>query len=87
MLKLGLVQMRSSMDPPENVDKAEAMIREAAARGARIICLQEIFTTVYFCQVEDHSYFRFAEEIPGSTIARLGKVAKELGVFIIAPMF
>jgi N-carbamoylputrescine amidase len=87
MLKLGLVQMRSSMDPPENVDKAEAMIREAAARGARIICLQEIFTTVYFCQVEDHSYFRFAEEIPGSTTARLGKVAKELGVVIIAPMF
>jgi N-carbamoylputrescine amidase len=87
MLKLGLVQMRSSMDPRENVDKAEAMIREAAARGARIICLQEIFTTVYFCQVEDHSYFRFAEEIPGSTTARLGKVAKELGVVIIAPMF
>src|SRR5215469_1542256 len=87
MLKLGLVQMRGSIKPLENVDKAEAMIREAAARGAQVICLQEIFTTVYFCQVEDHSYFRFAEEIPGPTTARLGKVAKELDVVIIAPMF
>jgi N-carbamoylputrescine amidase len=87
MLKLGLVQMRGSIKPLENVDRAEAMIREAAARGAQVICLQEIFTTVYFCQVEDHSYFRFAEEIPGPTTTRLGKVAKELDVVIIAPMF
>ena len=87
MLKLGLVQMRGSIKPLENVDKAEAMIREAAARGAQVICLQEIFTTVYFCQVEEHSYFRFAEEIPGPTTARLGKVAKELEVVMIAPMF
>src|SRR6266481_4452945 len=87
MLRLGLVQMRCSINPLENVDKAETMIRGATAEGANIICLQEIFTTVYFCQTEDHGYFRFAEEIPGPTTNRLGKIAKELGVVIIAPIF
>jgi N-carbamoylputrescine amidase len=87
MLKLGLIQMRCSIDPRENVDKAEAMIRTAAAAGANIICLQEIFNTIYFCQTEDHAYFRFAEEIPGPTTKRLGKVAENLGVVIVAPIF
>lgn len=87
MLKLGLVQMRCSINPLENVDKAEKMIRHAASEGANIICLQEIFNTVYFCQTEDHSYFRFAEAIPGPTTTRLGKIAKELSVVIIAPLF
>jgi N-carbamoylputrescine amidase len=88
MLKLGLIQMRCSIDPRENVDKAEAMIRTAAAAGANIICLPEIFNTIYFCQTEDHAYFRFAEEIPGGpTTKRLGKVAENLGVVIVAPIF
>jgi N-carbamoylputrescine amidase len=87
MLKLGLVQMRCSIDPLENVGKAEAMIRDSAAQGANIICLQEIFNTVYFCQTEDHGNFRFGEAIPGPTTERLGKIAQELGVVIIAPIF
>jgi len=87
MLKLGLIQMRCSINPLENVDKAESMIRKAASEGAQIICLQEIFNTIYFCQTEDHGYFQFAEGIPGPTTTRLGKVAKELGVVIIAPIF
>ena len=87
MLKLGLIQMRCSIDPLENVDKAEVMIRSAASDGANIICLQEIFNTIYFCQTEDHGYFRFAEEIPGPTTERLGKIAGELGVVVIAPIF
>jgi N-carbamoylputrescine amidase len=87
MLKLGLVQMRCSIDPSENVDKAESMIRTAASDGAKIICLQEIFNTIYFCQAEDHKYFEFAEQIPGPTTERLGKVAAELDVVIIAPIF
>jgi N-carbamoylputrescine amidase len=86
-LKLGLVQMRCSINPPENVAKAETMIRKAAGEGANIICLPEIFTTVYFCQTEDHGYFRFAEEIPGPTTTRLGNIARELGVVIVAPIF
>ncbi len=87
MLKLGLVQMQCSIDPPENVDKAESMIRAAASEGADIICLQEIFNTIYFCQIEDHEYFELAEEIPGPTTDRLGKLAKDLGVVIVAPIF
>ena len=67
MLKLGLIQMRCSINPLENVDKAETMIRQAASEGANIVCLQEIFITIYFCQTEDHRYFRFAEGIPGPT--------------------
>lgn len=87
MLKLGLVQMRCSIDPSENVDRAESMIRAAASDGAKIICLPEIFNTIYFCQAEDHKYFEFAEQIPGTTTERLGKVAAELDVVIIAPIF
>ena len=87
MLKLGLIQMRCSINPLENVDKAESMIRKAASEGAQIICLQEIFNTIYFCQTEDHGYFHLAEGIPGPTTTRLGKVAKELGGVIIAPIF
>src|ERR1700677_2728408 len=87
MVKLGLIQMRCSINPLENVDKAEKMIRQAASEGAHIICLQEIFNTIYFCQSQDHSYFRFAEGIPGPTTTRLGKIAKELGLVIVAPIF
>ena len=79
--------MRCSINPLENVDRAEEMIRKAAAEGANIICLQEIFHTIYFCQTEDHEYFRLAEEIPGPTTTRLGRLAQELGVVIIAPIF
>jgi len=87
MLKIGLVQMRCSMNPSENLNNAEKLVREAAKRGAKIICLQELFTTQYFCQVEDHKYFQFAEKIPGPSTDRLSKVAKELEVVIIAPLF
>jgi len=87
MLKLGLVQMRCVIDPPENVEKAESMIRAAASEGANIICLPEIFNTIYFCQIEDHKYFEFAEEIPGPTTNRLANLAGDLGVVIVAPIF
>src|SRR3954466_16197920 len=84
---LGLVQMRCSASPAENLAKAIEKVREAAARGAQIICLQELFTSQYFCQVEDHKYFKLAEEIPGPSTEALGKVARELSVVIIASLF
>src|SRR6266404_6741713 len=87
MLRIGLIQMRCSPNPPENLDKAIQLIRQAAAQGAKIVCLQELFRTVYFCQVEDHKYFQFAEEIPGPTTELLGKLAAELGLVIIASLF
>ena len=87
MLKIALVQMSCSSDPAVNAKKAEGFIREAAGRGAKIVCLQELFLTQYFCQVEDHKYFQYAEEIPGPATNRLGKVAGELGIVIVASLF
>ena len=86
-VKLGLVQMRCSSDPAENRAKAVAKTREAAARGAQIVCLQELFTSVYFCQIEDHKYFALAEAIPGPTTAAFCALAAELGVVIVASLF
>ena len=86
-IKLGLVQTRCSPDPAENVAKAIAKTREAAAKGAQIVCLQELFTSVYFCQIEDHKYFQLAEEIPGPTTEVFCALAKELGIVIIASLF
>jgi N-carbamoylputrescine amidase len=75
------------MNPAENVDKAISFIRKAASQRAKIVSLQELFTTQYFCQKEDHKYFAFAEEIPGPTTKHLSEVAKELGVVIVASLF
>ena len=86
-VKVGLVQMTCSSDLKENLAKAIARIHEAAGRGAQIICLQELFTSQYFCQVEDHKYFALAEEIPGPSTLALGVVAKELSVVLIASLF
>ena len=86
-MQIGLVQMTCSPAPRENLAKAIARVREAAARGAQIVCLQELFTSQYFCQVEDHKYFQLAEAIPGPSTEALGEVARELAVVIIASLF
>ncbi len=71
----------------QNIDKAVSKIREAAAKGAQIICLQELFSSLYFCDVEDYENFKLAEEIPGSTTDLFSKLSKELNVVIIASLF
>jgi len=86
-VKLGLVQMTCSSDPDENLAKALGKIAEAASLGANIICLQEIFRSVYFCQVEDHKYFELAEPIPGISTDAISAVAREHGVVVIASLF
>ncbi|MEQ1886628.1 MAG: carbon-nitrogen hydrolase [Bryobacteraceae bacterium] len=85
--RIGLVQMSCAIDPNENLAKAEWKVREAAAKGAQIICLQELFRSQYFCRSEDHSLFALAESIPGPSTDALGKLAKELGVVIVASLF
>jgi N-carbamoylputrescine amidase len=85
--KVGLVQMSCSADAKANMDKAIKGIREAAGKGANIICLQELFTSLYFCDVEDYENFKLAEAIPGASTDQLSAVAKELGVVIIASLF
>src|SRR4051794_8414601 len=86
-VKLGLVQMRCTTDPKENLAKAVAKAREAADQGAQIVCLQELFTSVYFCQIEDHKYFQLAEPIPGPSTEALSEVAREKKIVIIASLF
>ena len=87
MPEIGVIQMRCSQDPSDNLENAIALIREAAAQGAQIICLPELFKTVYFCQEENHKYFQYAEPIPGQTTERLSALAKELQVVIVASLF
>ncbi len=85
--KIGLVQMSMSDDPQTNLDKAVRRIRDAATRGANLVCLPELFRTLYIGQREDHALFDLAEAVPGPTTDTLGKVAKELGVVIVASLF
>lgn len=84
---IGLVQMSCTANKEENLAKAVIKIREAAAKGAQIVCLQELFTSLYFCDVEEYANFKLAEAIPGATTDMLGLLAKELGVVIIASLF
>jgi len=86
-IRLGLVQMRCGEDPAANFEKAVAGVREAARQGAQIVCLPELFRSQYFCQREDHDFFRLAEPVPGPSTERLGALAGELGVVIIASLF
>jgi N-carbamoylputrescine amidase len=79
--------MSCTENPKENFDKAIAKIRDAASNGAQIICLQELFRSLYFCDVEDYENFQLAEPIPGPSTETLSMVAKELGVVIIASLF
>jgi N-carbamoylputrescine amidase len=84
---VGLVQSACSSDIGHNTEHALDGIRTAAARGAQIICLQELFRSRYFCQTEDHSHFQLAEPVPGPTTELLGQLARELEVVIVASLF
>ncbi|HXJ29795.1 MAG TPA: carbon-nitrogen hydrolase [Gemmatimonadales bacterium] len=84
---VGLVQMSMTADPEANLEKAIARVREAAGRGATLICLPELFRTLYIGQREDHDLFNLAEPVPGPSTEALGKVARELGVVIVASLF
>jgi N-carbamoylputrescine amidase len=84
---LGLVQMRCSKDPRDNLERALTHVRAAAKAGAQVICLPELFGTQYFCQTEDHANFDLAEPIPGPSSEALARVAKEAGVVVIGSLF
>jgi N-carbamoylputrescine amidase len=86
-VNIGTVQMTCSANPEENLQKAIGRIREAAEKGAQIVCLQELFRSLYFCDVEDYDNFKLAEAIPGPSTDVLSQLAKELGVVIIASLF
>src|ERR1700682_674292 len=85
--RIGLIQMQCSLDPEENLAKAEDRCRQAAASGAQIICLQELFRSQYFCREEDARLFDLAEPVPGPTTEALVRQARELNVVIVASLF
>jgi N-carbamoylputrescine amidase len=86
-VSVGTVQMACTSDIASNLRKAIQGIRDAAAKGANIVCLQELFSSLYFCDVENYDNFSLAETIPGPTTRKLQKVAAELEVVIIASLF
>lgn len=86
-VSFALIQLSCDEDQSKNAVKTFLAIREAASKGAQVICLQELFQSVYFCYEENSSFFDLAEAIPGPMTNHLGDLAKELGVVIVASMF
>jgi N-carbamoylputrescine amidase len=84
---IGLIQLGVAGDRESTIAGHEAAIRDASARGAQVICLQELFDAPYFCKVTDAERFNLAEPIPGPTVERLATLAAELEVVLIVPMF
>ncbi len=84
---IGLVQMSCTTDTAANLQKAIAKVKEAAKNGAQVICLQELFSSQYFCDTEDYENFKLAETIPGPSTEALCKWASFLNVVIIASLF
>jgi N-carbamoylputrescine amidase len=85
--KVALVQMAMTADPGANLAKAVSRVKEAARQGAAVVCLPELFRTLYPAQREDHDLFNLAEPVPGPSTDALGRVAREAGVVVIAPLF
>jgi N-carbamoylputrescine amidase len=84
---LGLVQMKCTADPDRNLAAALGAIRTAAKKGAKVICLPELFRSLYFCQEEEHAQFELAEPIPGPSSDALSKIAKDLKVVVVGSLF
>jgi N-carbamoylputrescine amidase len=85
--RVGLVQMSCGRDPAENLAKAEWRIREAAGRGAQVVCLQELFRSEYFCREENAELFALAEPVPGPTTEALARLARDVDVAVVASVF
>lgn len=86
-IRIGLIQTSCSADSSKNLKKTLAAVERAARQGAQIICTQELFRSQYFCQAEDHRYFKLAETVPGPTTEAFQKLAKKHRVVVIASLF
>jgi len=86
-LTVGLLQRKCSTDPAANLARTIEAVRDAAKRGAQIVCLEELFPSQYFCREENAEYFDLAEPIPGPTTEALSKLAREAGIVIVASIF
>ena len=86
-MKFSAIQNSCSSNIDENIDKAESLIRKSAKNGANIVALQELFHTTYFCREIDQKYFNWAEPIPGPITERFSRLAAELNIVLLLPMF
>src|SRR5262245_44342923 len=87
VVRVGLVQSKASRDPDENVRRTIGLLEEAADRGAKVVCTQELFRSTYFCQEEDAKHFALAEPVPGPTTKALQDLAKRRGVVVVGSLF
>lgn len=86
-MKIGLVQQSNTAERAANITKLTQNIRQAAAKGAELVVLQELHNGLYFCQTEDTEVFDQAESIPGPSTETFGALAKELGIVIVLSLF
>ena len=86
-VKVALIQMSMAADKASNLKKAADRVRDAAAHGAELVCLPELFATPYFCQSEDAANFDLAEPLAGPTVEALAVVARESKVAVVVPLF
>lgn len=87
MVKIGLIQMACSADPPENLERAVDKVEIAVRNGAQVVCLPELFRSQYFCQKEDAALFDLAESVPGPSTEAFAKIAKSHRVTILVSLF
>src|ERR1700759_730194 len=84
---IGIIHDHETADGPANVARAERLIRDAAKKGAQIICLKELFNAPYFCKSQQSDRFDLAEAIPGPTTDAMCRLARELSVVLVVPVF
>ena len=86
LVHVGMVQMSCDVNPDLNLEKAQRLTREAASKGAQVVCLPEMYRSRYFCQTEDHQFFKLAEPVDGPSLQAFVKLAAEIDVTIIVPI-
>jgi N-carbamoylputrescine amidase len=86
-ISVAALQLAFGDDIDANIAEVTKLVREAAGKGAQVVCLPELYRSPYFCQKEDQALFDLAETIPGPSTEALGKAAKEAGVVVVAPLF
>src|SRR5262245_66443847 len=84
---IGLIQDHATADVRSNLQRTDRLVREAVRRGAQIVCLKELFQAPYFCKSQQSDRFDLAESIPGPTTDAMQRLARELGIVVVAPVF
>ena len=87
LVKAALIQFQGNTDKKKNIEKAKRYVKQAAADGAKVVCLQELFNTTYFCYEEDPKNYDLAEPIPGLTIEQMAKLAQDERIVLVAPIY